>query len=106
LYWEIRADSPIERAYWAKLRSVLRDKHPEVEELLRPALTDTLLSFRTNRVLFKRMNLMASLKSWRRSVDFWSRLSRFPLDPATLAAYHQESLERIRDVLTHGASSP
>ena len=106
LYWELRADAPIERAYWARLRNVLHDEPSEAESLLRTALTDTLLSFKANRVIFKRMNLLASLKGWRRSVEFWGRLSRYPLDPAVLAAYHAESVLRIRDVLTRGEASP
>src|SRR5262249_299487 len=63
-------------------------------------------SFRTNRVIFKRMNLLASLQTWRRSVDFWSRLSRFTLDPTIVKNYHDESLGRIVDVLSNGRDSP
>jgi len=105
LYWEIRADALIDRRHWLVLRTVLRARFEEPEALLAAHLQETLLSFKTNRVLFKRMNLLASERAWRRSVLFWADLSRFYLDQQTVGAYHQESLERIVDVLTHGRAS-
>ncbi|MBN2560863.1 MAG: zinc dependent phospholipase C family protein [Phycisphaerae bacterium] len=105
LYWEIRADAPIDRVYWGQLRARLRGRYAEPERLLESHLQETMLSFRTNRLIFKRMNLLASERAWRRSVEFWSRLSRFPLDEALLAMYHADAVERVVDVLCHGASS-
>src|SRR5262245_26929960 len=94
LYWEIRADATIERFQWQRLRNILRERYHEPEELLRERLVDTLLSFKTNRVLFKRMNLLASERAWRRSVEFWAQLSRFQIDAEMLRAYQIESLTR------------
>jgi len=105
LYWEIRADATIERPYWHQLRTALRDKYPEPESLLESHLRSTLLSFRTNRFLFKRVNLLASERAWRTSVEFWSRLSRYRVDGELLGMYHAESIDRIVDVLTNGSSS-
>lgn len=105
LYWEIRADMPVGKDNWRELRISLRGVYPEPEQLLESHLRSTLLSFRTNRFLFKRMNLLASEQAWRKSVDFWSRLSRFRLDEELLTMYHAESLGRVVDVLTLGASS-
>lgn len=105
LYWEIRADARIDRPYWSQLRRLLRGRFPEPEALLEAHLTNTLLSFQTNRFLFRRMNLLASESAWRRSVDFWSRLSRFDLDPAMLESYHGDSISRVIDVLRLGRSS-
>jgi hypothetical protein len=105
LYWEIRADATIERPYWNELRSALRGQYPEPEVLLEAHLRSTLLSYRANRYLFKRMNLLASERAWRKSVDFWSRLSRFRMEGELLSMYQAESLSRIVDVLRHGSSS-
>jgi len=105
LYWEIRADSTIEPTHWRELRTALRGSYPEPEQLLADNLGRTLLSFRTNRLLFKRMNLLACERGWRKSVSFWSALSRFDLEPAVLRAYQAESLDRIVDVLARGRSS-
>ena len=100
LYWEIRADAKIARTHWLALRKALRGTYAEPEQLLESHLRQTLLSFRTNRFIFKRMNLLASERSWRRSVDFWARLSRFTLEDELVRHYHAESLERIVDVMT------
>jgi len=105
LYWEIRADSPIALSHWVRLRSVLQNEPGEAADLLRASLTDTLLSFQTNRLIFRRMNLLASLGTWRRSVEFWSRLSRHQLDAMLLKSYHDESLGRMIDVLNRGPRS-
>lgn len=105
LYWEIRADARVEGPYWNQLRRSLRGSYPESESLLQAHLQRTLLSYKTNRVLFKRMNLLASEKSWRRSVDFWERLSRHPLDAEIVASYHAESIGRILDLLRKGQES-
>lgn len=104
-YWEIRADALVEKPHWMELRKVLRGTYAEPEKMMRDRLSETLLSYRTNRVLFKRVNLLTSLRGWRKSVDFWSHLSRFALDPDVLNAYRAESLDRISDLLTHGHAS-
>ncbi len=106
VYWEIRADSIIETRHWRRLRSVLRGRYEEPQRLLRARMVDTLLSFKANQVLFKRMNLLASEMAWRRSVEFWSHISRHALDDGVLREYHAESLDRVLDVLVHGQSSP
>lgn len=105
LYWEIRAEATIPTVHWQELRSTLRGHYSEPERLLEDSLRETLLSFRTNRIIFKRMNLLACERGWRRSVQFWSRLSRFDLDESVLGAYAAESLERLVDVLTRGPAS-
>jgi len=105
VYWEIRADTGIEARHWRRLRSSLRAHYDEPPDLLRARLVDTLLSFRANQAVFRRINLLASERTWRRSVEFWSHLSRHDLDEAVLSGYHAESIDRIADVLTHGAAS-
>ncbi len=83
----------------------MKDSYPEPERLLENHLQETLLSYRTNRVIFKRMNLLASEQAWRRSVQFWMRLSRFKLDQQVVDDYHQESIDRTIDVLSAGQAS-
>lgn len=105
VYWEIRADALIDRPHWEELRKSLRGRYPEPERLMRIHLTQTMLSYRTNRILFKRMNLLASLTAWRRSVEFWSKLSRFQLDRSVIEEFHDESLARMIDVMANGRES-
>jgi hypothetical protein len=105
LYWEFRADAGVAQPHWQELRSALRGTYPEPERLLEDRLRETLLSFRANRILFKRMNLLCCERGWRKSVQFWSRLSRFTLNDGVLGAYRTESLGRLVDVLSRGRSS-
>lgn len=105
IYWEFRADATIPQPHWQELRAALRGTYPEPEQLLEDRLRETLLSFRANRILFKQMNLLCCERGWRKSVQFWSRLSRFNLDTRVLGAYRTESLDRIVDVLSRGSSS-
>ncbi|MFQ5495328.1 MAG: zinc dependent phospholipase C family protein [Phycisphaerae bacterium] len=105
LYWEIRADALIEKKHWRMLRSLVHGSYAEPEAMLEHQLSATLLSFKTNRVIFKQVNLLASERAWRRSVEFWARMSRHPLDAAVVRDYHRESLDRVIDVLAHGARS-
>lgn len=105
LYWEMRADSHVDPVAWQRLRSTLRRTYPGAHLLLEHHLQDTLLSFRNNQRVFNRLNMVASMNSWRRSVEFWARLSRWSLPDDRLAQYRAESLDRIVDVLTRGRAS-
>ena len=104
-YWEVRADARIAAPHWNSLQSLLNGSYPEAERLLASHLTETMLSYKTNRILFKRMNLLAAEQAWRRSVEFWTRLSRFSLDESVVAEYRAESMARIVDVLSRGTAS-
>ncbi len=105
IYWEIRADALIDKRHWRMLKRLVKGSYPEPETLLERHLLATMLSFRTNRVIFRQMNLLASERGWRRSVEFWSRISRHALPRDLVVEYQQESLDRIVDVLSHGAAS-
>jgi hypothetical protein len=100
-YWELRADAEISTDHWESLRRALHLRYEEPEQLLEAHLKNTLLSFKTNRFLFRQINLIAAEESWRRSVGFWSKLSRHGLDTGILNHYHDESLDRIVDLLNH-----
>lgn len=105
LYWEIRADAMIDKKYWARLRARLHERYDGPERMLETHVRQTMLSFRTNMAIFRRVNMLGSLKGWRRSVEFWSRLSRHQLDEAMLQQFHAEAIGRIVDVLSNGRAS-
>lgn len=105
-YWELRADSAQPQSHWLRLEEVLDFDHTHHHDEMRPHLTDTLLSFPMNRVLFNGMNALAVRQSFRRTIDTWSRLSRWPLRPDLLRGYEYESLDRILSVLSEGPRSP
>ena len=104
-YWEVRADAHVPKRHGRQLSRLVRAEYPEPEALLEEHLLSTMLSFRTNRLIFRQVNRLASERGWRRSVEFWSRLSRYDLDVRILNEYHEESVGRVVDVLRHGLAS-
>ena len=106
LYWEIRADATVRQPSWRLLRDVLHHRHPEAERLMARHLDRAALPFGWNRRAFTRMNLLASARSWRQSVRWVARRSRYPLNGSLLAGYADESLARAADVLVHLTDSP
>ncbi|MCB9854354.1 MAG: zinc dependent phospholipase C family protein [Phycisphaerales bacterium] len=104
-YWEVRADASVREAHWKRLNKLIRDDFHEPERLLETHLKATMLSFHTNRAIFRQVNRLASEKAWQRSVRFWARLSRHDLEDTVLQSYHAESMERIIDVLSRGRES-
>lgn len=105
-YWELRADSAQPEMAWTQLQRVLATDHGHHHRELRTHITDTLLSYPLNRVLFDGMNALAVRQSFRRTIDTWGRLSRFPLQPELLRGYEYESVDRILSVLSEGPRSP
>lgn len=106
LYWEMRADAALDRHIWPDVRRIVRASFAPHDELMEAELRRTLFSFKTNRRIFRRNNLMTSAASWQRGVRLWARFSRWPLDPAILRYYYDESLERVLSVLAKGKESP
>lgn len=104
-YWELRADAMQSDQIWSLVQRVLQHDHTRHHNALAGQITDTLLSFDMNRLLFDRMNALAVRRGFRRTVTTWSRYSRFALSDELLAAYADECLDRIRSVLTLGPRS-
>lgn len=104
-YWEVRADAALGTEIWPEVRDVVGGHYIEPTRLLKEHIRTTMLSFSTNKFIFRRMNLMASEEAWLRSVRFWSRISRHDLDQRMVYAYQQESMQRIIDVLAKGTRS-
>lgn len=104
-YWELRADSAQPEPAWQTLQNILRNDHSHHHGLLRNHITDTLLSYPVNRVLFDGMNALAVRQTFRRTIDTWGRLSRWPLRADLLRGYESESVDRILSVLAEGQRS-
>lgn len=105
LYWELRADSLVAPSHWDRLRSILSEVFAEHEMSLQSRLTDTFLPFEVNWRLFYRMNRFVSRRVWRRAMYQWWSVSRWHLSRGLMQDYQAECVERIIDVLSHGADS-
>ena len=105
-YWELRADQSVALAAWKDLKAVLTQDHEEDYRILARHLSSALLPFPMNRLLFERINALASGKVVRRAIGGLSRASRRELPPGLLPQYQEECVDRILSVLREGERSP
>lgn len=105
-YWELRADAAQPAPVWGLVEDVMAEDHDHHHVELSGHLTETLLSYEVNRVLFERMNGLALRPTFRRTIDTFGRFSRHDLPPALLSGYHRECVDRMLCVLSSGAQSP
>lgn len=105
LYWELRADAAKSDQGDALLKDVIDRTHNRHHAMLACHLTGTLLSYDMNRFLFQGINALSVNRQFRRTVDVWSRCSRWHLSPALLDGYLGECQERIVSILRDGTRS-
>ncbi|MFQ5590304.1 MAG: zinc dependent phospholipase C family protein [Phycisphaerae bacterium] len=105
IYWELRADSLAEEANWRHLERVLEEDHDHHHEALATQITNTLLSYDLNRMLFEQVNALAVRQSFRGTMGVWNRCSRWYLSPSLVSAYRSECVDRIVSILSEGARS-
>jgi hypothetical protein len=105
LYWELRAEAAQSPATWKRLETLLDDDHDDHHDALECHICDTFLPFELNRLVFDRLNALSVHRGFRRTVDVWSRCSRWYLAPELLRGYHAECVDRIRSVLAEGQHS-
>ncbi len=101
-YWELRADTAEHASTWDLLERVLDERHGHHHLELEHHMTDTLLPYDLNRLLFDRMHSLTMRKSIRRTMHLWNRCSRRDLSAGMLESYRRECLERMVAVLSQG----
>jgi hypothetical protein len=106
LYWELRADAAMDEPMRRLLADVLAADHSDHHAALAPHMGGALLSFDMNRALFERINAVIVHEGFRRTMELWSRSSRWELSRDLLEGYHAESVDRILSVLSQGQRSP
>src|SRR3990172_3707015 len=105
-YWELRADTRQAESTWALLEQIIAGDHGQHHAAMERHITDTLLSYELNRMLFDRMNAWTVRKGFRRTMHVWSWLSRWELSEELMTGYHNECVDRIQSILTDGSRSP
>jgi hypothetical protein len=105
-YWELRADAMQAESTWALLEQVIASDHRDHHAAMERHITDTLLSYELNRLLFDRMNALTVRQGFRRTMHVWSRFSRWDLSLELMAGYRSECLDGIQSVLAEGDRSP
>lgn len=105
-YWELRGDALQSDATWDDVNGLVSGTYDRQHALMENHITDTLLSYEMNRLLFERMNAFAVRKGFRRGIGVWSRFSRYELPHTLMTGYLCECVDRIQSVLTEGTRSP
>lgn len=105
LYWELRADAMEQPESWRFLNELRTHDHGHHHALLSRHITSTFLPYGLNRLVFDGINAMTARQTFRRTMNQVGRYSRWPLSPALLQAYRDESVDRILAVLAAGESS-
>ncbi len=106
LYWELRADAVQGESTWRRLEHVLGYDHDAHHDTLARHMTDTILPYDINRMLFDRLIALAIRPGFRRTIGVWNRRSRWHLCPELLDGYRSECLDRIMSILSQGDQSP
>lgn len=104
-YWELRADQTVPPNAWQELKAVLAQDHEADHRFMAHHLSPALLPFPMNRLLFERINALASGKVVRQALGGLSRASRRELPPALLPQYREECVDRILAVMREGERS-
>jgi hypothetical protein len=105
VFWEIRYDSWISSETWAQARKLSRSKFKIHDQHLKKILTDPLFSFPVNKRIFNSLLLLNRFSRWRKFIQASDRKNFIPLTEDEFLEMRQESLERIRDLLSQGTSS-
>ncbi|UCF34086.1 MAG: zinc dependent phospholipase C family protein [Phycisphaerales bacterium] len=106
LYWELRADETAPESAWEHLEVVLEKNHASYHSLLRDYITDTLLTYNMNRMIFDGMNGLCVHRRFRRMITMLNKYSRRELPGDLIGGYRDECLDRIMSVLTEAERSP
>lgn len=103
---EMRADSLIDKKYWLLALNIDRRVQMRNDHFLERSLDSSLLSFKTNKRIFKGMLLLSCFNKERLG-DFIERNAVNPtvLTRENIEQLHTDSMERMIDVLCHGRSS-
>jgi hypothetical protein len=103
-FLELRADSAIDREYWFQAVAIERKVQVRNDAFLERSLERVIFSFKTNKRIFKG----AVALSWLNSGTYYGFIDRNLVGlqkNGELEVLHDESLDRIVDVLRNGARS-
>ncbi|MDI6890123.1 MAG: zinc dependent phospholipase C family protein [Thermodesulfovibrionales bacterium] len=103
-FLELRADSLIDRRYWLQAVGIGRDIQSRNDKFLERSLERVIFSFKTNKRIFKGMLFLSGLNK-EKFGDFIDRNLLISAKKEDVKKLHEESLDRIIDVLRNGNRS-
>lgn len=105
-YWEVRFEAHVDPEIWTLARTVARQNFNHHDALMRSVLSDTILSFNTNKRLFNSLLLLTRLQQWQKMIRSLSSASKWSLGAEEQQEYLDLASEAAHSVLTHMERSP
>ncbi len=95
----MKADSIVDKKYWLQAIAIDRETQSSHDRFLEQALPRLLFSFKTNKRIFKGMVLFSVVNQERVGNFIDRRLTTSLPDRGVIEALHQESLDKMLDLL-------
>jgi hypothetical protein len=90
IYWEYRADSQVDNAYWELARRVVEAQNQNNDLSLENAVKKRLLSLKTKKKMYVRVLNLTDFDRWRQTCEFVQRNSRWRIK--------QDYIDQLRDL--------
>jgi hypothetical protein len=98
-YWEMRAEDKVEKKIWLMARELANGDYRSHDAMLSAVLSDTILSFRTNKRLFNSILLISRLQQWQKLLNTVTKRSRWEFTPEDQQEYVDLAYAAIEGVL-------
>ncbi len=98
-YWEMRAEDKVEEETWQMARDLAKGDYRSHDVMLSSVLSDTVLSFRSNKRLFNSMLLISRLKQWQKLLNTVTKRSKWEFTPEDQQEYVDLAYDAVESVL-------
>lgn len=88
-YWEIRADSLIEKKYWEEVPNISKDIQRNNDRLIRSIVERTIFPFDVNKKIFNGILMIHRFEQWHQIVRNIASRSRWTLGLEEVREYHR-----------------
>ncbi len=105
-YWEMMFDLHVRPEAWGEMAKIVTDDFSPFDRLLGRSLKKTLFSFRTNKQIFSGILGLQQFKQFRRTIQGYSKKSRYQLDNDEIQHYMQLANRCATDYLSSPSSNP
>ncbi len=99
-YWEMRAEDKVEEEIWEMARDLAIGDYRSHDVMLSSVLSDTVLSFRSNKRLFNSMLLISRLKQWQKLLNTVTKRSKWEFTPEDQQEYVDLAYNAVEGILS------
>jgi hypothetical protein len=102
---EFKADKVIDKSYWFRALSIRKRVQRRNDAFLEKSLERVVFSFKTNRMIFKSVVALSGLNQTAFGNLVENNLLLSPVEKVQIENLHEESLDRMLDVMVNGPQS-